>query len=717
MAQGFLLFLAFLIVLCFPSANLQLFDGLPISRLPEFAALAVAIPFLLLADLRGLQAAFWEKWKIRPAYLGLLLGVVLIVKVVLFASGVYSGFSGCYRSGAVPTEISHEDLPPVECERSYENLFGRYPGTRLDQTIRFGPDVWNLVFLNTSRYNYYDWEAGNILRSRIPIEARWDGYPDVEPGESIRIEYVGEGSVVWGDVRAALPPAYEKSNVVEIDPPGGESPLQINYSFDDGSRSGQDEQSWGPKATIRVASGASGPMIPLEARPAGLGLRGLALLADALIFLWLVSCLPALWNSVRRDLPVLIAVCAAMGCITLVPVAPVFRGIGITLVLAAALAFHIAFRPFRAAALYFLAVAAALAILRVWAASGFSLVLLRSAGNDALSYESQAFSILAAASLRGGESVFFYIPGYRYIKFFEHVLFGDGDMLYAAAQLAAFFGGVFFLFRGLERREIPAIKKILLAGLGAGMIFLGGYYVSGVIREGLSEYPTWTLLLWALPGLMGPASAGTIIAGTAALAVAYTIRPNQITGILWIFFLTAAGAWRKHFRTILLAGVLAIGIALLPLSHNLYFGREWVLTATSGGMSINLVLLPETWLAFLQGDAAAAETVRQQMGMLFLIADVSRSMLPTLAALAGCFFCWLAVSGWAIARRKSSDLAWLAVPVFFLAVHLVYGVSTYYPRHIIIGYLSMAAVSTLVVLRGLPSKPAAAGPAVESPQA
>ena len=168
---------------------------------------------------------------------------------------------------------------------------------------------------------------------------------------------------------------------------------------------------------------------------------------------------------------------------------------------------------------------------------GAGQVLLRSAGNDPLSYESQAYSILATGSLRGGESVFEYIPAYRYIKFLEHALFGDGNLLYAAVQLSAFFGGVFWLFRDAGARAIPKIRKIVLAGLGCGLIFLGGYYVSAIIREGLSEYDTWILLLWALPGLYGAATSGAILAGAVALSVSYTIRPNQLPGILWILLL------------------------------------------------------------------------------------------------------------------------------------------------------------------------------------
>jgi len=715
MPQEVLLFLAFLIVLCVPSANFHLFDGLPISRLPEFAALVATAPFLLFSELRSRQKALREQWKIRPVYLWILLAVVLLVKCGLFVSGEESDFSGCYRSSAEPTIITHEDLPARDCERSYENLFGREEATRNDPTIRFGPDVWNLVFLNTNRYNYYDWEEGNILRTRIPVEVHWSGYPDVEEGDSIRIEYAGEGSVVWGNVRVALPPSYEKSNAVEVDPPGEESLLEIDYSFDDGSRSGQDSQAWGPKATIKVTSGKPGRMTPLAAKPAGIGFQLPALLADALILLWIIFCLPALWHFVRHDLRLLIAFFIGIGIFSLIPVAPVFRGIGITCVLAVALVAHIAFRPLRTVTIYVLVMAAGFAILRVWT-SGYGLVLLRSAGNDALSYESQAYSILATGSLRGGESVFEYIPAYRYIKYLEHALFGDGDMLYASVQLAAFFGGVFGLFHGLRDRAVPLLRRMLLVGLGSGLIFLGGYYVSGIIREGLSEYSTWIILLWALPALQPMANAGAILAGMIALSVSYTIRPNQVLGILWILFLTAVGSWKKHAKPVLFAGVLALGIALLPLVHNVTFGGQWVLTATSGGMAVNLVLLPSTWLAFLQGDPTAAEAVREQMGMLFLITDAPRSMLPTLAVMALFLACWLAVAGAAIVRRKAPDLPWLAVPVFFLGVHLLYGVSTYYPRHIITAYLSMAIVAVLALIRGLRNDPSAAGPAVELPR-
>ncbi len=712
MTQGILLFLAFVAILFFPSSNLQFFDGLPISRLPEFAVLALAAPFLLFRELRVRQADHWKQWKIRPAWLWIFLGVILVIKIALFASGEHSGFAGCYRSQAEPTAITHEDLPFRECERSYENSFDRFSATRLDEKIWFGQDGWNLVFLNTSRYNYYDWEPGNIPRPRIPIEARWSGDPDIPAGSLIRIEYSGEGTVVWGDVRVVLPPAYEETAVAEIDPPPVESPLTIEYSFDDGSRTGEDSGAWGPRAAIKVSAVENGKAVPLSTRSPLLW-RIFALLADGLILLWAAACLPALWQSVRRDLVGLIAFAAGMGLFSFIPATPAVRGIGLTLVVAAILAAHLIGRPFRGISLYFIAAAAGFAILRV-GSYGAAQVLMRSAGNDALSYESQAYSILATGSLRGGESVFNYIPAYRYIKFLEHTLFGDGNMLYAAVQLALYFGGVFALFRGVGSREFAKVQKALLTGLGIGLVFLGGYYVSQVIRDGISEYGTWILLLWALPILFQATDSWKKIIGVLAMAISFTLRPNQLPGILWILLWTAVGNWKKRSGTILLAGILMAGISLLPLAHNLAFGHQWVLTTTSSGASVNIAVPPSTWLFFFRGDPAAAGTVREQLGMLFLITDAPRSMIPSLAAMGSLFLGWLVAVGYGFRSRKLLSWMWLATPLVYLFLHLFYVVNNYYPRHIAIIYLSMGIIAVLALISE--ARSSTAGAAVELPR-
>jgi hypothetical protein len=698
MMQAFLPFLAFLFVLSFPSTNLQFFDGLPFSALPEFAVLALAAPFLLFPELRVRQAEFWRQWKIRPAYLWLVLAAVLLIKGILFASGEYAGFAGCYRSQAEPTGITHEDLPFRECERSYENLFGRFSATRMDKTIWFGEGGWNLVFLNTNRYDYPEWDAGNILRSRMPIQAQWTGDPDVGPGESIRIEYAGEGKVTWGDVRVVLPPAYSEKAVVEISPPVAAAPLEIEFSFDDGSRTGQDPQAWGPRASIKVEGVENGKAVPLIGRNPGAGWRMLAILADGLILLWVAACLPALWMAVRRDLVILVLFTAVIGACTRIPLPGIVCQIGITLALTAVLLTHFLIRPLRPVPIYTCIMAAAFAILVVWS-SGFTQVILRSAGNDPLQYESQAYSILATGSLRGGESVFYFQPMYRFVLFVEHVLFGDANTFSSVPPLAVFWGAIAWLFDGTRKASLPLWKRVVLILTLIFLIFLGGTYVAGTIREGLSEYPAWILMLIVLPLLLTEQAGIRTILGFMALALSVTIRVNHLPAALWLSAVSAVRIGRRRWRLLVIALVGSAAVILLPLIHNVFYGQAWVLFTKGSGSSALLAIPPDMWLSFFRGDPAAADAVAAQWNALFLNVWMPDAQRPIIAAMAGLLVCWAAGCIYSIVRGYWREWPALILPVFFLAPHLLYNVTGYYPKYIFAAYLCMGAVLPAVWMR------------------
>ncbi len=696
--EGILLFLAFLFIVGFPSANLQSFDGLPFSRLAEFGALVLIVPFLIFPDLRNRQLDFWKGWKIRPVYLWTALAALLLIKGMLLISGTHAGFTACYRSPAEPAAITHEDLPARECERSYENLFDRFSATRTDSAVWFPPDSWNLVFLNTDRYNYYDWEEGNILRDRIPLEASWSGVPDVSFGDTIRILYVGEGTVVLGGTHIALPPSYAAPNEVEFAPSPAGGALRIDYAFDDGSRSGQDPKSWGPRAMITVSAGTPEHMAPLGAKSVDPGWRIPALLADGLILLWLISFLPALWNSVRRDFLLLAVFFAASGFAALVPFPAILREIGIALLLAAVLVLHMTFRRLSSAALFVCIVAASFAILRTWA-SGYGEVLLRSAGNDPLQYESQAYSILVTGSLRGGESVFYFQPMYRYVRFFEHVVFGDGNTFSFVAALAMFFGGVVFLFQKTRQYVFPLWQRVLLLLVMASIVFLGGTYVSTTIQEGLSEYPTWIIFVLALPALfLGEPDVGLILAFM-AMAFSLTMRVNQLPAILWLLALSAVWKWRKGKKVVVTAIAGAVCVGLLPLVHNVVYGHVPVLFTQGSTSSLLIAVPPQTWLDFLRGSPVAATAVRDQLDALFLSVWVPLRQRPVIYAMSVLLVCWLVVWVDAVFRRLWRDGFLLIVPLIFLAPHLMFNVTGYYPKYIFIAYLSMGCILPIFWMR------------------
>ena len=62
---------------------------------------------------------------------------------------------------------------------------------------------------------------------------------------------------------------------------------------------------------------------------------------------------------------------------------------------------------------------------------------------------------------------------------------------------------------------------------------------------------------------------------------------------------------------------------------------------------------------------------------------------------------WIIALGLASQRlwrfREVSILVMAALPLVYLAPHLFYQVDVYYPRHVVIGYLAMAAVAFYAV--------------------
>ena len=88
-------------------------------------------------------------------------------------------------------------------------------------------------------------------------------------------------------------------------------------------------------------------------------------------------------------------------------------------------------------------------------------VVFRPRGQDSLSYEWFARQILESGSLKAGEKVFYYQPGFRYWIFGGHGVFGDSDALPAAFGLALVIVAVvaatrWSIGRAREGRALPS---------------------------------------------------------------------------------------------------------------------------------------------------------------------------------------------------------------------------------------------------------------------
>ena len=191
-------YLFLLLLLFFPSSNLQQFNGLPLSHWAEFLALGLLIPFLFSADLRGKADGMWKRLRIPSAVFYAAAGIVLLLKIGQLFLAPLDEFAGCYSSPAAWTQEATGIAPGGACERSYEDLFRRSGATRSDPTINFDPASWNLTFLNSLRYDYPQSDPNAIRRNRIPFDVQWSGAVSSSHAEKIIIRYTGEGKLTVG---------------------------------------------------------------------------------------------------------------------------------------------------------------------------------------------------------------------------------------------------------------------------------------------------------------------------------------------------------------------------------------------------------------------------------------------------------------------------------------------------------------------------------------
>jgi len=329
-------------------------------------------------------------------------------------------------------------------------------------------------------------------------------------------------------------------------------------------------------------------------------------------------------------------------------------------------------------------------------------VVYRRAGEDWLTYESHARAILESRSLEGGESVFYMQPLFRYIRFAEHLLFGDGDPLINVLAATALYWSILWAASSLiGMRRIGRARATLAAIAAALMLALAASHVVGLMIEfSLSEHATW-ILTAAGCALLASSRSPRWAAGAALIGAALITRPNQAPALLAIAVAFLAPALRRRERPALVAAAALAVVCLLPLAHNLYYGGRAVLFTTTAGSPATLGI-PVSTLARAMTDAAArAQIAHELRGLLFLPPwrssfghDEVRFLLYGLQA------AWIAALFLASRRSVPANLQLLAVvPALYLGVHLVYAVGNYYPRHIIAGHFAMGLVATTIAAR------------------
>ena len=412
------------------------------------------------------------------------------LKVALLWSGDYRGWTACYSSPLASP-------PAGPCETSYDNPFRRFGATRIDRQIAFEPGTWNLSFLNSTLFSY-TWAPGNRRRERLPIDAVWSGWVRRGKTGSIVIDYVGEGRVEVDDQPVTLESSYRQARTTTVPLPAGTHRLRVQYQFDDHSEAMVRPQ--GPYAAIgvRFLTAAGVPTdIAVGSERRALGWTIAAWLDDAAIAIAVLALAALLGAVCRRDLVWVFHIALLAWAVPHfvegnLPV-EVLRNLQTT-----ALVLLLVVLGRRHARRL---VTAALVLAGAGIAAAMPLFLslrtveLRAAGDDWLTYESQARSILDTWSLQGGEDVFYYQPLWRYVRFAQHLLLGDGDALILAAEFTLLTFSIIWMLRRFHRpRSRPSTVVTATVGILMLTVACSAVGAFGFLHLGASESMAWVML-------------------------------------------------------------------------------------------------------------------------------------------------------------------------------------------------------------------------------
>ena len=239
------------------------------------------------------------------------------------------------------------------------------------------------------------------------------------------------------------------------------------------------------------------------------------------------------------------------------------------------------------------------------------------AGDDGLVYDGFARDMLRqildgnlAGALAGGEKVFYFTPGLRYLRVIEHLIFGETYLGYLSLILLLPFL-VFVLFRRFLPAQWALSMTVIFAAIPVGVVFGSSLvqYVKWAAR-GFADPAAYVLFLAGLISLIGRRPDGpraTFAAGCGAgvlFALALFVRPNIAPAAAILIAGSAIAAlWQGQCRRVagLCIGFLPVlGMAL----HNWVYGGELVLFTASATHPGTLVMPPSAYVA------ALAELVR-----------------------------------------------------------------------------------------------------------
>ena len=201
----------------------------------------------------------------------------------------------------------------------------------------------------------------------------------------------------------------------------------------------------------------------------------------------------------------------------------------------------------------------------------------------------------------GVESVYYFMPGYRYFNSIEMMIFGESSLLsyFSIILLPSIF---YFILRNF----LPVVYS--LSAVLVLFIILPNYPAL------VNHYPECIGYLIALIGISygilaldkSPKSLENFFLCSFFFGFSIFIRPNLLPAS--IFFILGYILFSKRHTFSVNALISCFGLLpmFLPLLHNLYFGNEFIILTKAATIEANVLAPPSYWLeaftAILKGD-------------------------------------------------------------------------------------------------------------------
>ena len=323
-------------------------------------------------------------------------------------------------------------------------------------------------------------------------------------------------------------------------------------------------------------------------------------------------------------------------------------------------------------------------------------------GRDSDWYATQGYArtVFLESSLRGGESLFWFQAGPRYLALATRTLLGENDVLVGILLTALGFFAVLVLgvqfLSSRDGRSATVVGSLILV---IGLFFMSDDLMATFGLVGSSEYPTW-IVLFLVTGFVVATrrESRTWLLVSISLALGYSIqlRPNQIGGVVLLFVAMLLLVDRTDAaQAISTIGKMIVAFAAVTsfsLWHNLYYGESFVpFTANAG---INYAFSWRDMLGLDPGEATWAIVWDQARYMMYW--NPAGNWAWALAFW-GSQLLWLCLVAIRIRRglalRVRSLL--LLIPFGYALPMLKYQMGSYYPRHLVVINLSFMCAALL----------------------